>query len=185
MDITGGGELFILKNLSLNQPTMTLKMSDGWVTMGGDMVVSNYVAASEKNSFDYKNDAAIMKVCGTFIPTSQCFIGCTMQDGSTIDLSGKTGFWNSQGYATKFDKDGKLTVKGDVDFAEGATVTIDVGVREFKGMEQIVTWSEGSKASAAKATFVLSSAAKAKGYRLVRDENGLYVRRTGFVLLIQ
>ncbi len=176
IDVVGGGELFILKNCSLNQPTMTLKMTDGWVTMGGNMVVSNYVAASEKNSFAYKNDTAVLKVSGTFTPTTQRFIGCTMQNGSTIDLSGKTEPWKSQGFAWG---------KGDVDFAAGATVTIDVGVREFKGMEQIVTWSEGSKASAATATFVLNAAAKAKGYCLMRDANGLSVGRKGLVLLFQ
>ena len=64
-------------------------------------------------------------------------------------------------------------------------MTIDVGSREFRGETQIVSWSEGSKVSAAGAKFVLSAAAKARGYRLTRDENGLYIGPTGFVLLIQ
>ena len=184
MDITGGGELFILKNLSLNQPTMTLKMTDGWVTMGGNMVVSNYVAASEKNSFDYKNDTAVLKVSGTFTPTTQRFIGCTMQNGSTIDLSGKTEPWKSQGFAWG---------KSDVDFAEGATVTIDVHGRSFTRRTQIVKWTKTSATSAAGASFVLDAASKATGLRLVAepydeanpDVGGLYVERRGLVLLLQ
>lgn len=175
MDITGGGKLFILKNCSLNQPTMTLKMTDGWVTMGGDMVVSNYVAASAMNDFDYKNTNALMKVSGKFTPVTQWFIGCTLENGTTLDLSEQTETWTSKGYSDH----------GDVDFDANATVTIEVGDREFKGTEQIVKWSEGSKASAAKATFVLSAAAKAKGYSLSYDENGLYVGRWGMMLLLR
>ena len=115
-----------------------------------------------------------------------------MLDGATIDLSGQEACWSSHSALVNSHKstDGQGDCL-DVTFAEGekvtkvTKVTIDVGSREFRGETQIVSWSEGSKESAAGAKFVLSAAAKTRGYRLTRDENGLYVGPTGFVLLIQ
>lgn len=166
MDVTGGGELFILKNCSLYQPTMTLKMTDGWVTMGGDMVVSNYVAASAKNSFDYRNDAAGLTVYGTFTPVTQRFIGCTMQNGSTIDLSEKKDVWSTQGFAWG---------KGTVDFATGATVTIDVSGRELSDDMRIVEWA-ATPTNLDGLTFKLDEESKADGYRIKKTDAGLFVK---------
>ena len=191
--VTNGGYLKTLKNHTFDQKTATLKFMGGTVDLAGDLVVSNYYVATSVTDYQFDTRSGLkMTVSGTFTPVSQNFFGCQMLDGATIDLSGQEACWSSHSALVNSHKstDGQGDCL-DVTFAEGekvtkvTKVTIDVGSREFRGETQIVSWSEGSKVSAAKATFVLSSAAKAKGYRLVRDENGLYVRRTGFVLLIQ
>ena len=191
--VTNGGYLKTLKNHTFDQKTATLKFMGGTVDLAGDLVVSNYYVATSVTDYQFDTRSGLkMTVSGTFTPVSQNFFGCQMLDGATIDLSGQEACWSSHSALVNSHKstDGQGDCL-DVTFAEGekvtkvTKVTIDVGSREFRGETQIVSWSEGSKVSAAKATFVLSSAAKAKGYRLVRDENGLYVRRTGFVPLIQ
>ena len=186
-NVTNGGYLKTLKNHTFNQKTATLKFTGGTMDLAGDLVVSNYYVATAVKDYQYDTRAELkMTVAGVFTPVTQNFFGCQLLDGATIDLGNLETSWSSHSALVNSHK--STTGQGDcldVTFADGATVTIDVGAREFKGMEQIVAWSEGSKTSAATATFVLNAAAKAKGYRLVRDENGLYVERRGLVLLFQ
>lgn len=186
-NVTNGGYLKTLKNHTFNQKTATLKFTGGTMDLAGDLVVSNYYVATAVKDYQYDTRAELkMTVAGVFTPVTQNFFGCQLLDGATIDLGNLETSWSSHSALVNSHK--STMGQGDcldVTFADGATVTIDVGEREFKGVEQIVTWSEGSKASAATATFVLNAAAKAKGYRLVRDENGLSVGRKGLVLLFQ
>ena len=186
-NVTNGGYLKTLKNHTFNQETATLKFMGGTVDLAGDLVVSNYYVATSVTDYQFDTRPELkMMVSGTFTPVSQNFFGCQMLDGATIDLSGQEASWSSHSALVNSHKstDGQGDCL-DVTFAEGAKVTIDVGSREFRGETQIVSWSEGSKTSAAGATFVLNAAAKAKGYCLTRDANGLSVGRKGLVLLFQ
>ena len=188
--VTNGGYLKTLKNHTFDQKTATLKFMGGTVDLAGDLVVSNYYVATSVTDYQFDTRPELMMtVSGTFTPVSQNFFGCQMLDGATIDLSGQKASWSSHSALVNSHMSTKWQGEcRDVTFAEGekvTKVTIDVGSREFRGETQIVSWSEGSKVSAAGAKFVLSAAAKARGYRLTRDENGLYIGPTGFVLLIQ
>ena len=188
--VTNGGYLKTLKNHTFDQKTATLKFMGGTVDLAGNLVVSNYYVATSVTDYQFDTRPELMMtVSGTFTPVSQNFFGCQMLDGATIDLSGQKASWSSHSALVNSHMSTKWQGEcRDVTFAEGekvTKVTIDVGSREFRGETQIVSWSEGSKVSAAGAKFVLSAAAKARGYRLTRDENGLYIGPTGFVLLIQ
>ena len=192
IEVVSGGFLRTFSPGPVKTPNCSLVMAGGALYIGGVFEVSNYWASSSVSLYKYDareasgETVAYLKVYGSFRPETDVFFACSIQDGASIDLSGKTSVWSTKTSATAVQVTSEYKgMKSDVTFAEGAKVTIDVGSREFRGETQIVSWSEGSKASAATATFVLSSAAKAKGYRLVRDENGLYVGPTGFVLLIQ
>ena len=90
------------------------------------MSVSNYVAryAGTANA-----GTADFKVFGTFTPVADGFYPVTMQNGATIDLSGRSGAWSSTG------------TMGDIKFASGAVVTIDVGARSIAHGERVLAWS--------------------------------------------
>ena len=90
------------------------------------MSVSNYVARYEGAA---NAGTADFKVFGTFTPVADDFYPVTMQNGSAIDLSGKTGAWSSIGPT------------GAIKFASGAVVTLDVGARSLAHGERVLAWS--------------------------------------------
>ena len=92
--------------------------------------VRNYAAHYTKNN---NGGSAALNVVGTFTPGTAYFYGCTMQDGSTIDLSEKTDVWST----TSSFSGGKKTV----DFAPEATVNIEVGARELAIGDKVVAWT--------------------------------------------
>ena len=83
--------------------------------------------------YSYSSGNAALNVYGTFTPNSNYFYGPTMQDGSTIDLSGKTGAWNVTSSLTG----GNATTT----FASNATVTVKLGSRAPAYGEKIVAWA--------------------------------------------
>lgn len=90
------------------------------------IAVSNYVARYEGDS---NSGTAEFRVHGTFTPVTDNFYPATMQNGSTIDLSGCSGAWSSTG------------TFGALKFASGALVTIDVGARSIAHGERVLAWS--------------------------------------------
>ena len=90
------------------------------------MSVSNYVARYTGTA---NTGTADFKVFGTFTPVADGFYPVTMQNGSVIDLSGKTGTWSSTG------------ATGAIKFASGSVVTLDVGARSLAHGERVLAWS--------------------------------------------
>lgn len=90
------------------------------------MSVSNYVARYTGTA---NTGTADFKVFGTFTPVADGFYPVTMQNGSVIDLSGKTGTWSSTG------------ATGAIKYASGAVVTLDVGARSLAHGERVLAWS--------------------------------------------
>ena len=107
---------------------------------------------------------------GTFTPASDYFYGPVMQDGSTIDLSEKTGTWSVTSSLT--DPGGIATTT----FASGATVKLELGQRDFAKGEKVISW-----ATQPDATFTN------KGWKFESRSDGLYVIDrvgTGTVIVI-
>ena len=84
--------------------------------------------------YNYSSGNAALNVYGTFTPNSDYFYGPTMQDGSAIDLSSKTGAWS----ATSSITSGNATTK----FAAGVTVAILLGSRTPAYGEKIIAWAQ-------------------------------------------
>ena len=91
-----------------------------------------------------------------------------MQDGSTIDLSGKTGTWN----VTTSLSYGSTTTT----FAAGAKVTVELGSRALKVGDKVIAW-----AAQPDATFT------GRGYTFEAREDGLYVASVpgGFIIIVR
>ncbi len=162
--ITNG--VFWTKGNGCWQTTNTVKMcgatlrAESALDIGGQLDVENYYAACTNN---VNNGTAAMNVYGRFTPATDYFYGCTLQDGATIDLNGRTGSWSTTSAFT----DGANSVT----FASGATITVDVSTRPtFKG--KIVDWGAGN--TPPDVTFKLDAASKAMGRALRVKDDGLY-----------
>ncbi len=94
--------------------------------------VNNYV--SRQDNGDYHKNISPMNVYGTFAPLTDCFYGCTLQNGATLDLSAQTGVWST---INRFQKG-----TTNVTFAVGAKVKVDVTGRDLKPGDQVVAWPE-------------------------------------------
>jgi len=145
----GGGKNFHLLNTTITNGLVKV-LSGGWMNIGSTRLEARTVdfdincalsvnAETHVRDYTARYDYAPcnfgtspFNVHGTFTPVSGCFYGCTMQDGSTINLSSQTNTWSTLGGFK-----GGLT---NVVFATGATVRLDVGRRRLENGEQVVSW---------------------------------------------
>lgn len=181
IEVVAGGYLRTFSHGPVKTKNSSLTMTAGGLYVGGVFEVSNYLAASSAASYKYdsrqaSNEAvAYLKVYGTFTPQTDAFFACSLQDGSAIDLSGKTTTW-STGTRAKAERvtDSYTGTKGDVDFAANATVTIDVSGRELSDDMRIVEWA-ATPTNLDGLTFKLDEVSKAAGYGIKKDDEGLFV----------
>ena len=137
----------------------------------GPISVRDYEQVYGANNND---GTAAFNVHGTFKPAAghNYFYGCTMQNGSTIDLSSRTGALPLVSSFTKGDN----TLK----FAAG-TIHVKLGERNVTRDTCLISWS--SKPSG----IVSTRFASAEGERrrsFIKKEDGLYVAG-GFMLLVR
>ncbi|MBR0056670.1 MAG: alkaline phosphatase family protein [Kiritimatiellae bacterium] len=120
-----------------------------------------------------------MAVYGTYTPPdNNCGFDLVMMDGSSIDLTGKSGVWSCKFTNTSAGGDA-ATAK--VSFSAGATVTVILDGRsdlealaESKGY--VLTWA--SNAVPADSVTFAPDAATAEKFTLRRDGTGLSLRKT-------
>ena len=151
--------------------------------MKAPLDVHDYTA-NAANAAENSGTAAL-NVWGTFRPLALAgekdyFYGCTLQNGSTLDLSGRTVVWK-----TTSDCTGGAN---EVTFAANATITVSLAGREIsfpnggqRGLK-IIDWETNPPDSTTK--FKLDAEARAQGYSFVKREDGLYLTKPGWVILI-
>ncbi len=167
-----GSRVVNAPNLTLDEPGMMLLES------GSVLNVSNYVARSV-SSQTWNGNSGTLNVFGTFTPVVDEFWGCVLQDGSTLDLSGKTGVWS-----TTSPRPHAASTKTTVTFADGAEVMIDLKGRFVKNGEYVVTW-ETPPTNLEGLTFTLD-AKTASGHAEIRsDDHGLYIYRANTVIILR
>ena len=165
LSLIGGGNFHAYNPIDARTAELRVATS---MCLDKQVDVGDYYAACTVNR---NAGAGAMNVYGRFTPATDYFYGCTLQNGSTLDLTAHEGVWSTQSAFT----DGITRVT----FAEGATVTIDVhGRRVWAG--QIVNWGEGNAPT--DVTFKLDDESRALGRSLYVTENGLYA--TGGVVII-
>ena len=129
-----------------------------------------------------------LKVHGRFVPPAyDVFYGCTMQNGSTIDLSRRVGKLplNLAGGRAWAQGDPEL-LHGEVSFA-GGTVTVDLSAFEanLKTMANegalVLTWS----AKPENVSFKLDDATARRGYALTKTSEGLKLVSAGFIMFLR
>ena len=134
-------------------------------------------------------------VSGTYTPVGNYYCGCVMEDGSTLNLSGRTGYFavksllansNDSALNTTAKKEARRTVQ----FASGATVTVNLAGRtDLKTIAEsesnyIVKW-DSTFGQPTTTTFRLD-AETAQKFSLRSDATGLQLnKKKGFMLIVQ
>lgn len=125
------------------------------------------------NEGDNGAQTGTLYVYGAFKPTTAYWYGCTLMDGSTLDLSG--GNMSAASSSTK----GPTALS----FEESATVNITVGDRKVSALTPIMSWTEETKpANIDTVTFVRADADRK--YSIVRKSDGLYLE-TGLIIIFR
>ncbi|MBO7684306.1 MAG: hypothetical protein J6T51_06245 [Kiritimatiellae bacterium] len=202
--LVGSARRFYLRCAKIENGKMDFAAGDGWfqvvnactatnvdfrvnsaLSVGAALSVRDYEAVWSSNTKTHNEGTAALNVYGTFTPAAgQKFYGCTMQNGSTIDLSGRTGTFSTLSYYTG----GSTNIK----FAANANVTVNLAGRAdlttiLKSDNPFVmTWPEGL-GPAANVTFQVDAETSRNGLKIIRDDerNGLrLVRKPGLLLLV-
>ena len=174
---TGGGKV-VIGTMGWLHPVVDVDAStvdfvvNSAIQLDGQLDVHDYEA--QWSGADYNKGSAALNVHGTFKPSAHdYFYGCTLMDGSTIDLSNRTG---ALPLTSAFTDTGKKTLE----FASGATLSVLASsknaTRNANG-KQIISWSaipEGVTFQSVK-----------KGQRLVPKADGLYLEDSGFSLILR
>ena len=135
-------------------------------------------------SANYNAGTNALKVCGAFKPSAHnYFYGCTMLDGSTLDLTSRTNAWPVTSEFTS----GSRTVT----FAENANITVKLeGRTDLKTVAKsetpyVATWTEQT-APPASVKFVVDLDTRRKGYKVRRDDtvHALRLIKSGGLVII-
>lgn len=116
-----------------------------------------------------------LRVFGTFKPSAHdCFRGCTLMDGATLDLSLREGALPLvSGFAS-----GANTLA----FADGATISVRLGDGRFPG-GKVISWEAGSAPGNVDTLKFIGVEGERKRYFTVKDD-GLYAH-AGFTLIVR
>ena len=162
---------------ALDLASYAVEVAGGAVLKGWkDLDVGDFVYGGA--TWQLNTTAFAFGVHGKFAP-GEMYPALTMCDGSTLDLSQKTGIWNADGIAAVAGSANprEFTAPGLVSFASGATVTIDVHGRTFALGEKIISWANRPEGT----TFVFDTATAAGGVSPVAGETGLFYGTNGAV----
>ena len=123
------------------------------------------------------NNDQTISVLGRFKTETLDFPNVRLEDGSTLDLSGQEGTFNTAGSSNLHSVQYYLT------FASGATVAVDVGSRSIAVGDCLASWPAGL-APAASVKFVLCAngapvEGKSVGVVESGDRHGIYVKASG------
>ena len=147
------------------------------ISQSGTLSVRDYEQTGSNANNQYGGVTKGLYVYGTFTPSSDYFYGCQMMDGSTIDLSAKSGAWNSMSSITSSNKGWRW-----VRFADAATVYVKVGDRAIDKYATIVEWNATTKPSnLASLRFVFADGPYA-GRELYKRSSGLVPFPRGMII---
>ena len=146
------------------------------------------VLGYEANYYSTSSNAGSsqLNVAGAFKPTTNCYYGCTMLAGSTMDLTAwpKTAGWPM---TSAFGANGKT----DLEFANSGEIAVNLAGRtDLKALARsadphLFTWPLVDDTPVVPgADFVLDPATAAAGFKLRKDATGLRLVNTRGMMLI-
>ena len=138
------------------------------LNIDGDMVVKDYVVqyGGESNAGEHS-----LRVKGTFAPLTDRFYGCTLLNGSTLDLSSVEGEW----HLSSAFKAGANTVA----FADRAKIQIAIGDRKVKRGTRLVSWDAAPENLGG-----VRFSCDRSGMGIEARNDGLYLKSKGGLALI-
>lgn len=160
----------------IGSPTFDLKMSTA-LNIERTLNVRDYMSLEAYNS---NRGTAALNVYGTFTPTTQYFYGCTMQDGSTMDLTR----WPESAGWPMYSRFTKGTT--NLTFTAGTVNVKLAGRSDLKTLANaerpyVITWD-----SMPETDFELDADTAAHGFRLSKDATGLrFGMRRGLEIIVR
>ncbi len=154
LNIVSGGTIGTLSDYPPNLSAIDFVDCNAALNLSGALSVHDYRPSCTANS---GKGSAALSVYGTFTPATEYFYGPVMQNGSAIDLSAKTGVWS---VTSSLTDDGNRTTT----FADGATVRLELGERNFAKDDKVISWATQPDAAFA-----------CKWWNLESRSDGLYV----------
>jgi len=139
LDVINGGRILVI-GYGVTAPTVTLKAQCAvLIDSGASMSVKDYESlyASDYDAATYTGP---LSVYGTFIPTTRYFLGCTLMDGATLDLSALSDTLSISSLAT-------TAGQTELSFADDATIYVNVGSRSLTSSSCLLSWTEETKPS--------------------------------------
>ncbi len=193
--VLGGGRFLVVNdNLDLAGTTLDLGTPVN-IKSGKAVNVQNYTATYNEI---YMQGGGRINVYGTFTPAGSKgrFYTCTLQDGATLDLSGRTEAFNTRcslHNASDWLAAATMSFAAPAEGKESIVVKVKVGTLErakaiaFSEDEDgryIVKWGAGEPQNVT-FEFADDEPAASHGFKLESDDTGLkVVPKRGFVILI-
>ena len=125
--------------------------------------VRSYTSTAPSGN-DWWNGTARMYVYGTFTPETDYFYGCTMMDGSTIDLSGRSGTLSLTSAAA--------CGRRIVDFENGATIYVKP-MHPLSSRVPVISWDSSTR-PANLDTLTFRNGDPGNRAKFQKKEDGLY-----------
>lgn len=183
VDIPSGGWLVVAGTSGVTATNVDFKVkcalyvADPFRVRGYEAKFYSAVSNGESNQ---------LTVAGTFLPATNCYYGCTMLAGSTMDLTAwpATAGWPM---VSGFGANGKT----DLEFADSGEIAVNLAGRaDLRAIARsadphLFTWPlEDGVPVVPGAEFTLDSATAAAGYRVKKDATGLRLVYTKGMLVI-
>ena len=166
INITSGGYLHI--TTAVDASTVDFKVGCA-LYLEGSLDVRDYEPVWSNAT--YNKGAAALNVHRAFIPAAHdCFYGCTMMEGSTIDLSNRT---TPLPLTSVFTDTGRKTLS----FEDGASVQIRIKNGTFlEENVKIISWDSPPEG--------VSFIPERVDCKLLMEDDGLYLQRVGTMVIL-
>ena len=162
-NITSGGWFHPVT--ALNMSTADVRMGAA-LNLGANVDVRNY--EQRYGNTTYKQGSGQIRIHGIYTPTAPGYIqNFVMCDGSSFNLGTLAGTFAINGQS--------------LSFADGATMTVDIGKRPASNKAPVIGWGENPPANLAGLTFKAPLGAR---YRVFVDVDGVYVT-SGLTLILR
>jgi hypothetical protein len=150
----------------------------------GPILVRDFAYTNTRNYWAAHKHAARKVVVGGVYKAGAYRPPVELNNGATLDLSGISDSWNATGHNGNITANNTYVSNnpGQVTFASGATIAVDLGGRAFgQGKTKVVNWS----AAPTDVRFVRGETAQGDVSFKVKDD-GLYASRpVGMMILVR
>ena len=167
----GGKRKFAIFKRNVDARTVDVIDEAGCISPLTTFSVRSYTSKASTGN-DFWNGTARMYVYGTFTPMTDYFYGCTMMDGSTIDLSGRSGTLS----LTSAANCGRRTV----DFADDATIYVKP-MHPLSSRVPVISWNSSTRPANLDS---LTFKSIGSGGKFLKKDDGLYAF-TGTVIIVR
>ena len=177
VDVTSGGWLYSGKYTPSGTSNNDIIATNADFRINGALRLYAKIKARSYEAiyaYDYNDCAAVIEVNGTFKPSAHdYFRGCTMMDGSIIDLSSRT---NALPIVSAFTS-GANTLA----FGANKTVYVKFGGYHVSGSEPVISWA-AKPVDIDTVKFRSAPGEMARGF--ITKDDGLYIT-CGFMILVR